>query len=52
MVSITCEIPTPETLTTGEGGVYTFSDVEMPEGRVFLVSADYASGLYGSEIAI
>jgi len=39
-----------ETLTTGDGGVYTFSDVAMPEGRVFLVSADYASGLYGSDI--
>ncbi len=39
-----------DTLTTGENGVYTFTNVIMPEGRVFLAGADYASGTYGSDI--
>lgn len=39
-----------ETLTTGENGVYTFTNVIMPEGRVFLAGTDYASGTYGSDI--
>ncbi len=39
-----------ETLTTGENGVYTFTNVLMPEGRVFLASTDFASGTYGSDI--
>jgi mono/diheme cytochrome c family protein len=41
-----------ETLTTGVGGVYTFTDVIMPEGRAFLAGVDYASATYGSDIAI
>lgn len=41
-----------ETLTTGVDGVYTFSDVIMPEGRAFLAGVDYASATYGSDIAI
>lgn len=40
-----------ETLTTGENGVYTFTNIIMPTGRVFLAGADYASGTYGSDIA-
>ena len=40
-----------ETLTTGVGGVYTFLNVEMPEGRAFLAGVDYASATYGSDIA-
>ena len=40
-----------ETLTTGENGVYTFTNIIMPAGRVFLAGADYASGTYGSDIA-
>lgn len=39
-----------ETLSLGEGGVYTFTNVLMPEGRVFLARSDYASGIYGSDI--
>jgi mono/diheme cytochrome c family protein len=39
-----------ETLTTGVDGVFTFTNVRMPEGRVFLARADYASGIYGSDI--
>ena len=39
-----------ETLTTGENGVYTFTNVIMPEGRAFLAGTDYASGTYGSDI--
>jgi mono/diheme cytochrome c family protein len=39
-----------ETLTTGVDGVYTFTNVLMPEGRVFLAGTDYASGTYGSDI--
>ena len=39
-----------ETLTTGVEGVYTFTDILMPEGRVFIAGTDYASGTYGSDI--
>ncbi len=39
-----------QTLTTGENGVYTFTNVTMPSGRVFLAGTDYASGTYGSDI--
>jgi len=39
-----------ETLTTGENGVYTFTNVIMPEGRVFLAGTNFASGTYGSDI--
>ncbi|OGO65406.1 MAG: hypothetical protein A2030_09425 [Chloroflexi bacterium RBG_19FT_COMBO_50_10] len=38
------------TLSTGADGVYNFSDVLMPEGRVFLAGVEYASGTYGSDI--
>jgi mono/diheme cytochrome c family protein len=40
-----------ETLSTGVNGVYTFTNVLMPEGRVFMAGTDYASGTYGSDIA-
>jgi mono/diheme cytochrome c family protein len=40
-----------QTLTTGVGGVYTFLNVVMPEGRAFLAGVDYASATYGSDIA-
>jgi len=40
-----------ETLSTGVDGVYTFTNVLMPEGRVFMAGTDYASGTYGSDIA-
>jgi mono/diheme cytochrome c family protein len=39
-----------ETLTTGVDGVYTFTNIIMPEGRVFLAGTDYDSGTYGSDI--
>jgi mono/diheme cytochrome c family protein len=39
-----------ETLATGENGIYTFTNVIMPEGRVFLASTDFDSGTYGSDI--
>lgn len=39
-----------ETLTTGVSGVYTFTNVLMPQGRVFLASTEYHSGTYGSDI--
>jgi mono/diheme cytochrome c family protein len=39
-----------KTLTAGENGVYTFTNVTMPSGRVFLAGTDYASGTYGSDI--
>ncbi len=39
-----------ETLTTGVNGVYTFTNVIMPSGRVFLASTIFASGTYGSDI--
>ncbi len=39
-----------QTLTTGENGVYTFSNVTMPAGRVFLAGTDFASSTYGSDI--
>ena len=40
-----------ETLSTGVNGVFTFTNVLMPEGRVFMAGTDYASGTYGSDIA-
>jgi mono/diheme cytochrome c family protein len=39
-----------ETLTTGDNGVYTFTNVAMPLNRVFLAGTDYDSGTYGSDI--
>jgi len=39
-----------ETVSTGENGVYTFTNISMPEGRVFLASTLFASGTYGSDI--
>jgi mono/diheme cytochrome c family protein len=39
-----------QTLTTGENGVYSFTNVIMPAGRVFLAGTDYESGTYGSDI--
>jgi mono/diheme cytochrome c family protein len=39
-----------QTLTVGENGVYTFNNISMPEGRVFMAGTDYASGTYGSDI--
>jgi mono/diheme cytochrome c family protein len=39
-----------QTLTTGVDGVYTFTNVYMPEGRVFLAGTDYASATYGSDV--
>ncbi len=39
-----------ETLTSGVNGVYTFTNVIMPKGRVFLAGTDFASGTYGSDI--
>jgi mono/diheme cytochrome c family protein len=41
-----------ETLTTGENGVYTFTNVTMIQDRAFLAGVDYASGTYGSDIAM
>jgi mono/diheme cytochrome c family protein len=39
-----------ETISTGENGVYTFTNVLMPQGRVFLAGTTYDSGTYGSDI--
>jgi mono/diheme cytochrome c family protein len=39
-----------ETLSTGDNGVYTFTNVAMPLNRVFLAGTDYDSGTYGSDI--
>ena len=39
-----------ETISTGDNGVYTFTNVLMPEGRVFLAGTTFASGTYGSDI--
>ncbi len=39
-----------ETLTTGVSGVYSFTNVEMPDGRAFLAGVDYASTTYGSDV--
>ncbi|HEX9090798.1 MAG TPA: c-type cytochrome, partial [Anaerolineales bacterium] len=41
-----------ETLTTGMNGVYTFTNVTMIQNRAFLAGVDYASGTYGSDIAM
>ena len=41
-----------QTLSSGEAGVYTFENVEMPVGRAFIVGAEYAGGTYGSEVMV
>jgi len=41
-----------DTLTSGTGGVYTFTNVIMPEGRTFLALAEYAGGTYSSDEAV
>ncbi len=41
-----------ETLTSSVDGVYTFTNVVMPDGRAFLAGVDYASATYGSDIAM
>ena len=40
-----------ETSSSGEDGVYTFENVEMPPERAFLAGVDYAGGTYGSDVA-
>lgn len=40
-----------ETIPIGEDGMYAFTNIDMPEGRVFLAGTDYASATYGSDIA-
>ena len=40
-----------ETIPIGEAGMYAFTNIDMPEGRVFLAGTDYASATYGSDIA-
>ncbi len=39
-----------ETLQTGVDGVYLFTNVSMPEGRVFLAATEYASAPYSSDL--
>jgi len=39
-----------ETLTAGENGLYTFSDVAIPADRAFMAGTHFASGTYGSDI--
>jgi mono/diheme cytochrome c family protein len=41
-----------ETLTSGVNGIYTFTNIIMPKNRAFLAGVDYASGTYGSDIAL
>jgi mono/diheme cytochrome c family protein len=41
-----------ETLTIGVNGVYTFTNVIMPKDRAFIAGVDFASGTYGSDIAM
>jgi hypothetical protein len=41
-----------ETLATGVNGVYTFTNVTMLKDRSFLAGVDYASGTYGSDVAV
>ncbi len=40
------------TLTSGENGVYTFEQVELPPERAFLAAVEYAGALYGSDMAV
>jgi mono/diheme cytochrome c family protein len=41
-----------QTTTVQENGMYSFENVEMPEGRVFMVTLDYNEAVYGSDIAM
>lgn len=40
-----------QTLTVGVSGIYTFTNVELPPGRVFWVWADYAGSSYESDVS-
>ncbi len=40
------------TTTIGLGGTFTFGDVEMPEGRAFLVAVDFEDSTYTSDVAV
>ena len=41
-----------QTTTVQENGMYSFENVEMPDGRVFMVTLDYNEAVYGSDIAM
>lgn len=41
-----------ETVTLAEDGSFRFEDIEMPEGRIFLATMDYAGVTYGSDIQV
>ncbi len=40
------------TTRTDADGAYRFENIEMPEGRIFLATADYNNVTYGSEIMV
>ncbi|MBN1147393.1 MAG: c-type cytochrome [Anaerolineales bacterium] len=40
------------TTSLQDGGSYVFENVEMPEGRAFLVTVEYDGVTYGSQIAV
>jgi len=39
------------TITIDKDGAFTFQDIEMPQGHVFVTSVDYAGTMYGSDVA-
>jgi len=39
------------TITIDKDGAFTFQDVELPQGHVFVTSVDYAGTTYGSDVA-
>ena len=41
-----------ETMTLSPEGSFRFEDIEMPLGRVFLATLDYAGTTYGSDISV
>lgn len=41
-----------DTVAVESGGVYTFHNVEMPEGRVFLTTLTHGGTTFGSEVAL
>ena len=41
-----------QTVTLAEDGSFRFEDVDMPEGRIFLATMDYAGVTYGSDIQV
>jgi len=50
--SSTPEEVVTETATTDEDGVFTFDDIDLSEGRIFIVEASYKDIVFQSDLAV